>query len=226
MKPQRVMISVFLAAFFMWSMTAAYAQQLDKPPKEEREKFHKEKMEKIRAKISMILMWRLTDLLELDEATGAKFYPILKEHDTKMAELHKMTNETRMALKAELGKEKPDGDTVQKMVTTLRDLKKKMDALDDEQITKAAKVLTPVQLGKLVLFFPKLQREIQGIIQDAKRGKPIKDFREDKHPPFDKGPDFKPQDDQPPPEDEPGMVPFEDGNPSPFEEDLPAPSME
>ena len=137
------------------------------------------KRKKVLEKIKMVRAWRLTEVLELDEQTAAKLFPLLNDSEDKIEEVKQHAHSLRKKLSAEVEKNNPD---VQIIETTIEEILKDQSKLQDlqrEQFKKFSEVLTPVQQAKLILFLPKFEREIQRIIRQARKHK--KKGRRKKH---------------------------------------------
>lgn len=136
-----------------------------------------ERMKKIMKRIEMVRMWRLTEELDLDEATAAKLFPILSRYESKRMELQKQMFELRR--KARLI-ESGRADKQESSARVLDELEKNrtaMHRLRKEQNKELKKVLTPTQMLKYLSFEERFRREMRQMIMDARgrRGGPRAD---------------------------------------------------
>ncbi|MEE9615064.1 MAG: hypothetical protein V3W31_09000 [Thermodesulfobacteriota bacterium] len=127
----------------------------------------KDRREQIRKKIALLYMWRLTETLDLDEATAAKLFPVLNRYNKKKMPLER----ERMKLIIEAREASKTGDEsgseellkrVEKNQSALRDL-------GQEQAEEMKKVLTPAQMVKYLTFEEKFREEVRGMIRDARQ---------------------------------------------------------
>ena len=93
-----------------------------------------EEREQVRKRINMIRMWRLTEELNLDEGTGSKLFPLLRQYEEKRRELAKKREEIIFALKAQL-------KTGQFQEDRLREMLKKWEEIraEDQDLSRREK---------------------------------------------------------------------------------------
>ena len=127
-----------------------------------------EKREKIRKRIELIRMWKLTEELDLTEETGAKLFPILHKYDEKRIKLgkerRKITEQLRKALEDEAT---PDEEIEAAMEKVEKNALAASDLLR-QQREELKGVLSPRQQAKFILFQGQFQREIRKLIAEAR----------------------------------------------------------
>ena len=127
-----------------------------------------EKREKIRKRIELIRMWKLTEELDLTEETGAKLFPILHKYDEKRIKLgkerRKITEQLRKALEDEAT---PDEEIEAAMEKVEKNALAASDLLR-QQREELKGVLSPRQQAKFILFQGEFQREIRKLIAEAR----------------------------------------------------------
>ena len=130
-----------------------------------------EKREKIRKRIELIRMWKLTEELDLTEETGAKLFPILHKYDEKWIKLKEegrnIMNQLRKALKDEAT---PDEEIEAAMENMERNAIATSDLLR-QQHKELKRVLSPRQRARFFLFQRRFQREIRRLIAEARERK-------------------------------------------------------
>lgn len=129
-------------------------------------------LEKVRERVRMMRMWKLTELLSLDEAAAAKLFPLLKAWDDKLEPAHKEIQQARKALRQALQTGNPgDADKVAAaLIDKLLAAQKKLEALRDQRIAELRKVLTPSQQARIIIVMPQVDRAIQRAVRRAVRG--------------------------------------------------------
>ena len=127
-----------------------------------------ELVEKVRERVRMMRMWKLTELLQLDETTAAKLFPLLKQWDDKMDPLQKELAGLRKQLKqsAQL-----DDKTIIVLIDKLVAGQQKMHLLHQQRIAELRKVLSPKQQARLIIVMGKVDRAIQRTVRQAIQGK-------------------------------------------------------
>jgi hypothetical protein len=130
-----------------------------------------EKREKIRKRIELIRMWKLTEELDLTEETGAKLFPILHKYDEKWVKLKEegrsIMKELRKALKDEAT---PDEEIEAAMEKVEKNALAASDVLRQRH-EELKGVLSPRQRAKFIVFQRRFQREIRKIIAEARERK-------------------------------------------------------
>jgi hypothetical protein len=127
-----------------------------------------EKREKIRKRIELIRMWKLTEELDLTEETGAKLFPILHKYDEKRIELHKERQNVMNQLRRALEDEATSDETIE---ATMEEVDKNALAVSDlirQQHQELKGVLSLRQQAKFILFQREFHREIRKTISEAR----------------------------------------------------------
>jgi Spy/CpxP family protein refolding chaperone len=137
--------------------------------KAEKEKLREQILDKLRAE----RMWELTQALKLDEATAARLFPLLSKFDDEERALGKERGPIVRELRDSLATANPDPNRTNAMVERLLSIRARRQALEVEKLTAVRKVLTPVQMGKLLLVAPKIdegfRERIRTAVQSARR---------------------------------------------------------
>ncbi len=127
-----------------------------------------EKREKVRKRIELIRMWKLTEELDLTEETGAKLFPILHKYDEKRIELHKERQNVMNQLRRALEDEATSDETIK---AAMEQVDKNALAVSDlirQQHQELKGVLSLRQQAKFILFQREFHREIRKTISEAR----------------------------------------------------------
>ena len=130
-----------------------------------------EKREKIRKRIELIRMWKLTEELDLTEETGAKLFPILHKYDEKRIRLQKERRNSMNQLRKAL---EDEGTSDEEIESAMDKVGKNALAASDllrQQREELKGVLAPRQRAKFILFQREFHREIRKIIAEARERK-------------------------------------------------------
>lgn len=130
----------------------------------------RERMEKVRKRVEMIRMWRLTEELDLDEKTAARLFPILSKYDKKMIKFQKNMFKLRRQRRAmQEGRARGTADAGE-LLERLEKIRSSMRKLQDEKYAELKKVLSPSQMLNYLDFEERFRREMREMLKDA-RGK-------------------------------------------------------
>jgi hypothetical protein len=127
-----------------------------------------EQMEKVRKRVEMVRIWKLTEALDLDEKTASKLFPVLRKYDKKRMQLQrekfKLMRRTRQMESGRAG-EKVDAEKLLKQVEKNRAA---MMAMEKDQNKELKKVLTPGQMVKYIAFEERFRREMRQMLRESR----------------------------------------------------------
>jgi Spy/CpxP family protein refolding chaperone len=126
------------------------------------------KRAKVRQRIRALRAWRLTEALDLDEATAGKLFPILSRYDNKLSIISQEGSKLRRELR-KLVRKGGTGSQFDKLIDKLVAQQKKMWKLQERRFADVRKVLTPEQAAKIMVLLPEIDRRIQQQIRQAMR---------------------------------------------------------
>jgi len=118
-------------------------------------------------RMEMMMIWKLTDHLELKEDQAEKFFPSMRKHQKQMLEIRK--NEKDL-FKPYVEKVKKGDELSKSEVNKLLD---KVSALEQDKgkarvdfIRKSGDILNPNQQVKLLMFEGHMKQQVRGRMQD------------------------------------------------------------
>jgi Spy/CpxP family protein refolding chaperone len=129
----------------------------------ERERLRDQIFDQMRAE----RMWRLTDALKLDEASAAKVFPLLSKYDDQERTLGHERGETYRDLREVTEAASPDAKSIDALVDKLLALRARRQALEAEKMKALRKVLTPVQMAKMMMLVPRIEDGFRQRIHEA-----------------------------------------------------------
>jgi Spy/CpxP family protein refolding chaperone len=130
----------------------------------------KERREEIRKKIEAIRIWRLTETLNIDEKTAAKFFPLLSSLAQRRNELMRENMEAERELRLYLEAGKPDEKKIKAALDRLENIHHETAKLTEKEIDITKDHLTVEQQARYYLFQQDFQREIREMISGARGG--------------------------------------------------------
>ena len=126
-------------------------------------------------RMEMMLMWKLTDELELTEDQAETFFPLMRSHQKEVMELRR---QEKVLFEPMYEKMKRNGKINQSEVNSLLKEIAKMDDNKTKQrvkfIEKSSEVLEPSQQLRLLMFEPKIKSQVQRDMRERFKPKPSK----------------------------------------------------
>ena len=124
--------------------------------------------DKRRQRMESMMVWRLTEELELKPEQAEKFFPRYREHRNNLDEIRDQEREIGKTLRARLKGEILDKSEVTAAVKKITILRKKQADVEEKFILGMDELLDAVQMTKLGMFKQKMMREMGGEMK--KRG--------------------------------------------------------
>jgi len=126
-------------------------------------------------RMEMMLIWKLTDELELTEDQAEAFFPLMRSHQKQVMEIRR---KEKILFEPMYEKIKSDGTITQ---SEINNLLKEIAKMDDKKsnhrvnfIKKSSKTLEPSQQLRLLMFEPRMKSQVQRSIREkfnpSKRG--------------------------------------------------------
>lgn len=155
--------------FFILMVAGLLAQDMDQPLPER--DFHDQDGDRHK-RMEMMMVWRLTEDLELTPDQAEKFFPRFRKHREELEEVKKMERalgkEMKQKLKAD--QELSESD-VKATVEKITELRKKHVDIESAFLLGMDDILSPRQLANLGMFKQKMMRDIRGEFKERRRGK-------------------------------------------------------
>jgi len=119
----------------------------------------------------MMMMFRLTEELDLTTKQGEKFFPRFREHREALDAIRKEINAVGEPMKAKLdNKDDIDKGDIKKAVNHINNLKKKKADIEADFILKMDDILSPEQQIKLAFFTQKMVKDIKKEMKGRRSG--------------------------------------------------------
>ncbi|MCK5834061.1 hypothetical protein KAH81_10390 [bacterium] len=131
----------------------------------------------LRERIGLIKMWKLIEVLELNEEQSMVFFPAMKEHDSRLQHLKEEEDRLLGKLEAQLDAVVIDNVALGATVDSVVYLRDDRLATDLEFFNKLNDVLDVKQRAKLLLFEKNFDKEIRGVIDMGVRNDKRRDYR-------------------------------------------------
>lgn len=124
--------------------------------------------QKMRERVELIKMWKLTEALDLDQETAAKLFPLMNEFDQKQRALRQKRGETMKQMKEEIDKDASDPAALRSLIDGFKQNERDMTEMRIQRLDALSKVLTDEQVAKMIALVPKFERRIKELIGEAR----------------------------------------------------------
>jgi len=128
-----------------------------------------------------MMIWKLTEELNLKVEQADKFFPRFREHRKAIEEIKNKEMELGKSLNQNIkNKDKLTGEEVNKMIKESTALRKKMADLEEKFLLESGKILDPNQQAKLGLFKHKMMKNMKGKMKKRQKRRGMKDGKKAK----------------------------------------------
>jgi Spy/CpxP family protein refolding chaperone len=124
--------------------------------------------EKIRQRIKTLKIWKLTEELQLNEQQSQRFFPIYNAFEADRQRLDDQRLEIIDKLDSLTSQDNTPDAEINSLLDRLEELDRQQASQRLEFRNKLKDILTTRQIGELVVFEVKFQRQIQDIIRDVR----------------------------------------------------------
>ena len=130
-----------------------------------------------RKSIESMMIWKLTEELELEVDQAEKFFPRFRQHRAEMENLRRKQRSLAGSLKLNMKNEKLTSNEVSRIIKETSSLKRRMSDLEEKFIINSGDILNPVQQAKLGVFKHKMMKDLKGKMKNKRLEKGKKKFR-------------------------------------------------
>jgi len=132
-----------------------------------------EERERIRKRIDLIRMWRLTEDLNLDEETGSKLFPLIRQYEEKRRVLARKREEILFTLKGQLKTGTPHEESIKGLLKEWEEIRAEEQDLNRKEKEDLKKILSIEQQAKYLLFQQEFTKEMRRMIADVREKRPV-----------------------------------------------------
>ena len=115
-------------------------------------------------KLESMIVWRLTDELDLTIDQAEKFFPRFREHRKSLDEIGKQERE----MISNINRQTPNKKNVKEMIEKISKLRQNRIELEAEFVLSLDDCLAPDQMIRLGVFKQRMMMEIRGEMQEGK----------------------------------------------------------
>jgi Spy/CpxP family protein refolding chaperone len=123
--------------------------------------------DKVQDRIETLTMWKLIEALDLDQSTANKLLEIRHKFVSQRKTLQKGLSEDFQALRKQLSDTSKPADEKElgRLLEDVREKRKELQGLREQQYEDVSKVLTVRQRAQLVLFFRDFRNELRSLLR-------------------------------------------------------------
>ncbi len=128
----------------------------------------------VRKQLEQVKIWQMTKEMDLPTDKAEKFFPLYNSYNTELRGITFRRREAVRALDSTIKAERSEAE-VKKQVQTVLKIDAQMAAAHEKFMDSLDGVLSPVEIGKYIVFEQKFEREIRErirtIVQQRMRGR-------------------------------------------------------
>ena len=123
-----------------------------------------------------VMIWKLTEELDLEVEQADKFFPRYREHRKEVDDLRAKDRSLGKSLDSDMkSKKKLSGSEVNKIIKERSALRRKMADLEEKFLLESGNILNPNQQAKLGLFKGKMMRNMKGQMKKRQKRRGMRD---------------------------------------------------
>lgn len=157
---------VLSAVFFFLVSGLSYAAETKGEVAEGRQG----KIREVQERMRKMKMWKLTETIDLDESTISRISSIFDEQNKKREALFEEKKGILDRLREEVDSEEPNEQELQSLIEKFKANSDAIHRLKGSEIEALRGILSVAQLAEYILFEESFQREMRGMIREARRG--------------------------------------------------------
>jgi hypothetical protein len=128
-----------------------------------------------------MMVWKLTEELDLKVEQADKFFPRFREHRKAIDEIKNKERALGKSLNQNMkNKDNLTGAEVNKIIKESTALRKKMADLEERFLIESGEILNPNQQAKLGLFKHKMMKNVKGKMKKRQKRRGMKDGKKAK----------------------------------------------
>jgi Spy/CpxP family protein refolding chaperone len=129
-----------------------------------------QKRAQVRQQITEFAMKQITTELALDANTAQRFRAVAEKYEPQINGIHREVGMAMKELKSQLAAPQPDEARLSQLASTIVNDRSKVQALEAQRTAENQRVLTPTQFAKLIVAWPKINRQIKLELYKAMHG--------------------------------------------------------
>jgi len=160
---RRITIALTLMICLAGLAGASYAQDEAPPPEDPQARVEAMK------RIEMYRIFKLTEVLELENEDAARIFPIIQRYDSQFRQISEKKEKLLQEMHLELKKETPDQKRLKKLVDDVLGIEREFIKVRAAQFEELKKELNGEQYARFLIFDQHFREEINRMINDIHR---------------------------------------------------------
>lgn len=156
---KKMLITMLVGCFALTAIIQASPMQREQT----QQKRHSRKVEK---RVRTMKIWKMTEELDFTEEQAARFFPLLNEKEDQFDELDRERREILEKLGDLVWESKVKEKEVNELIRRFEDLDAKRIQIRNQFHQQAAQILTPTQMGKMVLFNHRFRTMMRDMVRE------------------------------------------------------------
>jgi Spy/CpxP family protein refolding chaperone len=121
---------------------------------------------KVEKRVRTMKIWKMTEEIDLTEEQAVRFFPLLNEKEDKFEELEKTRQDILEKLGEIVWETKVNEKEVNKLINQFEELDAKKLEIREQFHKQAGQILTPTQMGKMVLFNHRFHSMMRDMVRE------------------------------------------------------------
>ncbi len=120
-------------------------------------------------RIEMLRLFRLTEVLELNEDEAARVFPVIRRYDRSYQDLQEKREQFMHELQLQLASGAPDRAALSRLVDEVLTQEREAMRVRNEEFKELKKILTPEQYAKYLIFDARFREDLNRLLDDIRR---------------------------------------------------------
>jgi len=157
----RRLIAVFVLLAAVLTAAPVWAQETADQPPENRD-------EALR-RIEMLRLFRLTEVLELNEDDAARIFPVIQRYDREYRDIMEKREQLMRELQLQINSGAADPAALGRLVDEILNQEREAMRVRTEQFKELKRILTPEQYAKYLIFDARFREDLSRMLDDIRR---------------------------------------------------------
>ncbi len=153
--------------FVMLSLTIFTGQGFCQPPEDFKKPPSKEQIEKIKKRVETLKIWRLTKILDLDEETASRLFPLINKYDKRRFVIEQSMRKDMRKLRKSVDTASPD--KLRDIIKRLEDNHRELQEINYAEKEELKDILPVRKFAKFIIFQQDFNREMKEIIAEVRK---------------------------------------------------------
>jgi hypothetical protein len=131
--------------------------------------FSERDLKRIRKKVEALRAWKLTEELDLDEATSSRLFPAMREMDESRQRIEAENRRLVRRMAREVRENRFDRSWISEALNRLQENRMEMARIEQQHFRRVRSILSPEDTARYLLFQIRFQQEIRDRVRRSVR---------------------------------------------------------